>query len=92
MKVTESCYAVTGLGAVPPWAVNAGIIVGSSKTLIIDTGANALAAQTIYGYATAIRPENKLIVFNCEPHFDHIGGNSFFQGLDIDIFGHPDIQ
>ncbi|MGB1252238.1 MAG: MBL fold metallo-hydrolase [Candidatus Promineifilaceae bacterium] len=92
MQLSKTSYAVTGLGAAPPWVVNAGIVVGEAKTLIIDTGANWLAAQTIYGYATAIRPENELIVFNCEPHFDHIGGNAYFHALGIDIYGHPAIQ
>ena len=92
MQISCSSYAITGLGFIPPWAVNAGIIVGETKTLIVDTGANWLAAQTIHGYATAIRPENELVVFNCEPHFDHIGGNSYFADLGVEIFGHPEIQ
>jgi hypothetical protein len=29
-------------------------------TLIVDTGGNTLAAQTIHGYACAARPANKL--------------------------------
>lgn len=92
MKLSNHCYAITGLGFIPPWAVNAGFIVGDAKTLIIDTGANWLAAQTIHGYATAARPQNELLVFNCEPHFDHIGGNGYFHELGIKIFGHPEIQ
>ena len=91
MKLSERCYAVTGLGAVAPWAVNAGFIVGDDKTLVIDTGASRLAAQTIAGYARAVRPKNELIVFNSEPHFDHIGGNSYFHELGIDIYGHATI-
>ncbi len=92
MQISPSSFAITGLGAVPPWVVNAGIIVGETKTLIVDTGANWLAAQTIHGYATVIRPQNQLLVFNCEPHFDHIGGNGYFRDLGIEIYGHPDIQ
>ena len=92
MKVGPTSYAITGLGAIPPWVVNAGFIVGTRQTLIIDTGMNRLAAQTIHGYATAVRPQNELIVFNCEPHFDHIGGNGYFRELGVDVYGHPDIQ
>lgn len=92
MKISKTSYAITGLGAIPPWVVNAGFIVGQQKTLIIDTGMNRLAAQTIHGYATAVRPQNELLVFNCEPHFDHIGGNGYFRDLGIDIYGHPSIQ
>ena len=43
-------------------------------------------------WPNAIRPDNELIVFNCEPHFDHIGGNSYFKKLGVDIYGHPEIQ
>ena len=56
MKISKTSYAITGLGAIPPWVVNAGFIVGQPKTLIIDTGMNRLAAQTIHGYAMAVRP------------------------------------
>lgn len=92
MQIANRSFAVTGLGAQPPWVVNAGFVVGDVRTLIIDTGANWLAAQTIFGYAKAVRPQNDLIVFNCEPHFDHIGGNSFFHEQGVKIYGHPAIQ
>ncbi len=92
MQLSPTSYAVTGLGAIPPWVVNAGFVVGQEKTIIIDTGMNLLAGQTIYGYASAVRADNEMIVVNCEPHFDHIGGNGFFRSRGIDIYGHPDIQ
>ncbi len=92
MRLTSHCYAVTGLGLVPPWCVNAGIISGQHTTLIADTGANAFSAATIHGYAVAACPSNKLIVINLEKHFDHIGGNSFFRDRDIDIYGHREIN
>ena len=88
MRVSDRCYAVTGLGYSPPWCVNAGIITGDETTLVIDTGANRLAAQTLYGYASAARPGNRLQVINTEKHFDHIGGNSFFREQGVDIWGH----
>ena len=91
MRLSRRCYAATGLAYAPPWCVNAGIVAGDSETLVIDTGGNALAAQTVHGYATAIRPENRLRVLNCEKHFDHIGGNSFFREQGLDIWGHRGI-
>ena len=77
MRLSNRCYAVTGLAYSAPWCVNAGFIAGDKITLVVDTGANALAAQSIHGYASAARPSNQLRVINTEKHFDHIGGNSF---------------
>ena len=91
MRLSNRCYAVTGLAYQLPWVVNAGFIVGDEETLIVDTGANALAAATIHGYAEAARPLNRLRVVNTEQHFDHIGGNGFFRELDIPIHGHAGI-
>ena len=91
MRLTERCYAVMGLGYSPPWCVNAGFIAGDELTLVVDTGANAFAGQTIHGYATAVRPHNQLRVINTEKHFDHIGGNGTFREQGIDVWGHADI-
>ena len=92
MKISDHCYAITGLSFIPPWAVNAGFIVGQRQTLIVDTGPNFLSAQTIYGYASTVQAENSLIALNTEQHFDHLGGNSFFQEKNIDIYGHYQIH
>jgi glyoxylase-like metal-dependent hydrolase (beta-lactamase superfamily II) len=77
MRVSHRCYAVTGLGCSTPWCVNAGIVAGDHLTLIVDTGYNPLSAQTILGYASAVRLGNELRVINTEKHFDHICGNAF---------------
>ncbi len=92
MRLSDRCFAVLGLGYLPPWTVNAGFIVGKDRTLIIDTGANAAAAATIYGYASVAGPGNDLLVLNTERHFDHIGGNGYFRERGIDIYGHASIQ
>jgi glyoxylase-like metal-dependent hydrolase (beta-lactamase superfamily II) len=91
MRLTDYCYAVTGLGYVSPWCVNAGFVVGNEQTLVVDTGGNRLAAQTIHGYACAARPGNKLRAINTEKHFDHIGGNGYFSECGIDVWGHAGI-
>ena len=91
MRLSSRCYAVTGLGYSPPWCVNSGFVVGDRVTLVVDTGANSLAAQTIHGYASSVRPENQLRVINSEKHFDHIGGNSYFRQHGIDVWGHAGI-
>src|ERR1035438_10774109 len=88
MRLSNRCYAVTGLGYSAPWCVNAGFVVGDHLTLVVDTGGNALAAQTVHGYASAARPGNQLRVVNTEKHFDHIGGNGFFRERGIDVWGH----
>jgi glyoxylase-like metal-dependent hydrolase (beta-lactamase superfamily II) len=91
MRISSHCYAVTGLGYSPPWCVNAGFIVGDELTLVVDTGGNTLAAQSIHGYATVARPGNRLRVIDTEKHFDHIGGNGFFREQGIDVWGHVGI-
>ena len=83
---------MTGLGYLPPWTVNAGFITGDETTLVIDTGANSAAASTIHGYASTARPSNRLLVLDTERHFDHIGGNSYFRDLGVDVYGHVSIQ
>lgn len=92
MRLSTHCFAITGLGYLPPWTVNAGFVTGDETTLIIDTGANAAAATTIHGYATTARPSNRLLVLNTERHFDHIGGNGYFRARGIDVYGHSSIQ
>ena len=92
MRVAPHCFAVTGLAYAAPWCVNAGFVVGSHTTLVVDTGANALAAATIHGYASIARPDNRLIVINTEKHFDHIGGNGYFRERGIDVYGHAGIE
>ncbi len=91
MQLTSHCYAVLGLACEPPWTVNAGLIVGDTHTLIVDTGTSASAAATIHGYASAIRPGNVLRVVDTEQHLDHIGGNAYLRDLGIDIYGHAAI-
>ncbi|MBV9767964.1 MAG: MBL fold metallo-hydrolase [Bryobacterales bacterium] len=92
MRLSTRCFAVTGLGYLPPWTVNAGFITGDEVTFVIDTGANVAAAATIHGYASTARPSNRLLVLNTECHFDHIGGNGYFRARGIDIYGHASIE
>jgi len=88
MRLSARCFAITGLAYLPPWEVNAGFIAGGHTTLVVDAGANALAAATVHGYASAVRPSNRVAVLNTEKHFDHIGGNSYFRDLGAEIYGH----
>ncbi len=88
MKISDKCFALTGLFYLPPWTVNSGFIVGDNETLVIDSSGTYLSAQTIFGYASLARPLNKIILINTEKHLDHIGGNSFFAEKGIPIYGH----
>jgi glyoxylase-like metal-dependent hydrolase (beta-lactamase superfamily II) len=92
MRLSDRCYAVTGLGYLPPWSVNAGFVTGREMTLIIDTGANASAAATLHGYASAAAPGNRIAVIDTEQHFDHIGGNGYFRDHGIDVYGHANLR
>ena len=91
MRVSARCFAITGLAYVPPWSVNSGFVVGGETTLVIDTGASALSAATIHGYASAVRPGNRIAVLNTEKHFDHVGGNGYFREQGAEIHGHAAI-
>jgi glyoxylase-like metal-dependent hydrolase (beta-lactamase superfamily II) len=92
MRLSHRCFAVTGLGYWPPWSVNAGFVAGERITLVVDTGATAMAGATVHGYASAARPGNQLVVVNTERHFDHIGGNGFFRERGADVYGHPGVN
>lgn len=88
MKLSDHCYAVMGLGCYPPWVVNAGFIVGDVHTLIVDSSASRLSAQTVHGYAQGVRSTNDLILINTEKHLDHLGGNCLFAEKGVAIYGH----
>jgi glyoxylase-like metal-dependent hydrolase (beta-lactamase superfamily II) len=92
MQLSKHCHALTGFAYVPPWAVNAGVVAGARRTLIVDTGPTALAAATILGYAQAARPGNEIVAVDTERHLDHIAGNDFLRSRGIDVYGHPSID
>ncbi|MCU0241825.1 MAG: MBL fold metallo-hydrolase, partial [Vicinamibacteria bacterium] len=88
MRLAPHCFGLFGFAFEAPWEVNAGLVVGETRTLIVDTGGSYWAAATIHGYAQAVRPDNELIVVNTEPHLDHILGNGFFRERGVPIYGH----
>ena len=91
MKISDNCFAVTGLYYYPPWITNAGFVTGDKTTLVIDSGCSVLTAQTIYGYAAAAKPENKIMLINTEKHLDHTGGDRYFKDKGASIYGHSNI-
>ncbi|MEW8993326.1 MBL fold metallo-hydrolase [Clostridium sp.] len=93
MKLSDRCYCVTGLTHANLFSVNAGFIVGKTETIIIDSGFNKESAQTIWGYASAVAPQNKIsYLINLEGHYDHIFGNSFFKSKNVRIIAHEQVN
>ncbi len=91
MRLSERCYAVTGLVHSSGFSVNAGFVVGDGETLVVDSGFNYLSAQTILGYARAAAPRNRIrYLVNTEVHADHVLGNSLFKEQGATILAHRD--
>jgi cyclase len=67
-------------------------VLGQDRTLVVDTGPSWLAGQTVFGYATGVRPGNELLALNTELHVDHLLGNSFFRERSVPIWGHTTCQ
>jgi len=88
MKLTRRCHAALGLACIPPWTVNAGLVAGDARTLIVDTGYGAASAQTLLGYAEALRPANELVAVVTEPHLDHILGIGTLRQRGVEVYGH----
>ena len=91
MRLSEHCHALLGFAYVPPWSVNAGFVRGRERTLIVDTGPTAQAAETILGYARAAAPGNVLLAIDTERHLDHVAGNERLRAQGIDVWGHVSI-
>ena len=92
MQLSSRCYGLTGLTHADYFSVNAGFIVGNQETVIIDAGYNVEAAQTIYGYAKAVAPVNKIShVILLEGHYDHILGTSYFVEQGAQTVAHPSV-
>jgi len=91
VKLSRSCHAVLGLAAVPPWTVNAGIVAGAARTIIVDTGSSAAAALTLLGYAEAIHPGNALLAVVTEPHLDHVLGIATLRERGVQVYGHAGV-
>lgn len=89
MQLSNHCYAVTGLSHSFCFYVNAGFIIGEKETIVIDTGWNLESAKTIYHYAKAVAPKNKIsTVINLESHYDHTFGNIYFIDRGAKIIAH----
>jgi glyoxylase-like metal-dependent hydrolase (beta-lactamase superfamily II) len=90
-NISPRCFALVDLPFRAGRKVNAGLVIGKGRTLIVDTGADRSSAQSIHQCAVSLQPLNTVIVVNTECHIDHTGGNGFFRDRGIDIFGHHTI-
>ncbi len=91
MKLTRRCHAALGLACIPPWTVNAGLVAGDRRTLIVDTGYGSAAALTLLGYADALRPGNEILAVVTEPHLDHILGIGALRERGVEVYGHAGV-
>jgi glyoxylase-like metal-dependent hydrolase (beta-lactamase superfamily II) len=92
VKLTSRCHAALGLACIPPWTVNAGLVVGDRRTLLVDTGYCSAAALTLLGYGEALRPGNELVAVVTEPHLDHILGISALRERGVEVYGHAAVS
>jgi glyoxylase-like metal-dependent hydrolase (beta-lactamase superfamily II) len=88
VKLSRRCHAALGLACIPPWTVNAGLVVGETRTLLVDTGYGAATARTLLSHAEALRPGNEILAVVTEPHLDHILGISALRERGVPIHGH----
>lgn len=71
--------------------LNVGLIVGSERALLVDSGAGPESAQRIWDEAREVT-ELPLVVVNTHAHFDHTFGNARLAALGVEEFwAHPGI-
>lgn len=89
MRISQKCYCVSGLTYLNYFSVNAGFVIGDDVTVIINSGYNIEAAQTIYGYAQAAAPNNKVsYIINLSGEYEYTFGNSFFIKHGAKVIAH----
>jgi glyoxylase-like metal-dependent hydrolase (beta-lactamase superfamily II) len=71
VKVSDHVWAIMG------WP-NIGIVVGTSATLVVDTGLGPRNGATVARVATKLAPHNKLYLTTTHFHPEHAGGVSGF--------------
>ena len=87
------CYWLTGLTHADCFSCNTGFIVGDKEVVIVDTGNNAEAAETIFEFAKAVAANRQIrTVVNLEGHYDHVFGNAYFQKRGAKILAHESVK
>ncbi|WP_144791234.1 MBL fold metallo-hydrolase [Kocuria palustris] len=67
------------------WRLNSGLVVGSSRALVIDTGAGPRQGQEILEAVRSVT-DLPLIVLNTHAHYDHFMGNAVFERAGVTEF------
>lgn len=67
------------------WRLNSGLVVGSSRALVIDTGAGPRQGREILEAVRTVT-ELPLLVLNTHAHYDHFMGNAVFERAGVSEF------
>jgi glyoxylase-like metal-dependent hydrolase (beta-lactamase superfamily II) len=67
----------------PGHGMNTGLVVGTERALVIDTGAGPLQAATILDAVREVT-DLPLVAVNTHSHFDHYFGNAYFAAHGVD--------
>ena len=65
--------------------MNVGLIVGTERALVVDTGPGPLGAAEVYSHVRDVTAL-PLIVVNTHAHADHFFGNAYFAGQGVEEF------
>lgn len=68
-----------------PFAMNVGLVTGSERALVIDTGTGPRQAEQILQAVRQIT-DLPLTVVNTHSHFDHVFGNAYFAAMGVSEF------
>lgn len=71
--------------ATQTYRLNVGLIVGSSRAMVVDTGAGPKHARAILNAVRSVTAL-PLVVANTHSHFDHIFGNAVFASAGVREF------
>lgn len=73
------------LVGVDGFRLNVGLIVGTDRALIVDTGAGPISAAEVYANVCSIT-DLPLVVVNTHAHAGHYYGNSYFAAQGVEEF------
>lgn len=80
VEVADRCY----VARYREWDVSIGVVLGAAGALVVDTRASAVQGQQLRDDVARLpgRPEVRWVV-NTHEHFDHVLGNSVFDGASV---------